>query len=67
MEFEFCILEFRRGGGEKLCQEEMELDLQDRDQAQAGVSEEAAVVDVLVDHDQVLDRVVIASAHRVEL
>lgn len=45
----------------------MVLDLQDRDQAQAGDSEEAAVVDAWVDHDQVLDRVVTASAHPVEM
>lgn len=55
-----------RGGGEKICQEEMVLDLQDRDQAQAGVSEEAAVVDAWVDHDLVQDQVVTASAHPAE-
>jgi hypothetical protein len=44
----------------------MELDLQDRDQEQAEVSEEVAVVDAWVDHDLVLDRVVIASAHPAE-
>jgi len=45
----------------------MVLDLQDRDQAQAEVSEEAAVVDAWVDHDLVQDQVVTASAHPVEM
>ena len=45
----------------------MVLDLQDRDQAQAGDSEEAAVVDAWADHGLVQDRAVTASAHLVEL
>jgi hypothetical protein len=44
----------------------MELDLQDRDQEQAGGSEEAAAVDAWADHDLVQDQVVTASAHLVE-
>ena len=45
----------------------MVLDLQGKDQAQAEVSEEAAVVDAWADHDLVQDRAVTASAHHVEL
>ena len=45
----------------------MVLDLQDRDQEQAGDSEEAVVVDAWADHDLVQDRAGTASVHRVEM
>jgi hypothetical protein len=45
----------------------MVLDLQDKDQAQAEVSEEAEVVGAWADHDLVQDQAVTASAHLVEL
>jgi hypothetical protein len=67
LEFGNCYLEFKSRGGEKLCQEEMELDLQDRDQEQAGVLEEAAGVDAWADHDLVQDQAATAYAHPAEL
>lgn len=45
----------------------MELDLQDRDQEQAEVLEEGAVVGEWADHALVQDRAGTASAHRVEM
>ena len=61
-------MEFKSGGGETICQEETVLDLQDRDQEQAGGSAEAAaVVDAWADHDLVQDRAATASAHLVEM
>jgi hypothetical protein len=45
----------------------MELDLQVRDQEQAEVSVEVAVVGARVDHDLVQDQAATASAHLVEL
>ena len=53
-------------GGETICQEKMELDLQDRDQERAEVSEKAAVVGVRAEHDLGLDQAVTVSAHPAE-
>lgn len=53
-------MEFNSGGGENLCQEEMELDLQDRDQEQAGGLAEALVVVAWVEHDLAQDPAVTA-------
>lgn len=54
-------------GGETICQEKMELDLQDRDQERAEVSEKAAGVGVRADHSLGLDQAATASAHPAEL
>jgi hypothetical protein len=45
----------------------MELDLQEKDQEQAEVLEEAAVVGAWAEHDLGLDQAVTASAHPAEL
>jgi len=60
------ISRLKRRGGETLCHLEMELDLQEKDQEQAGDSEEAVVVGARADHDLELEQAVTASAHLVE-
>jgi len=66
LKFEFCGLEYKIGGGEILCQEEMELDRQEKDPEQAEVSEEAAAVGAWAGHSLELDQAATAFAQPAE-